>query len=114
VDGSTHLTGSMAGDPIARGCLAKKRGGGRPVERLRDDLSAPWGDPADLLALDRALARLARVHPRAAQVVELRFFGGMTLQDVGATLGLSRETVKLDWRLARAWLTDALARPDEA
>jgi RNA polymerase sigma factor (TIGR02999 family) len=96
----------------ARVRLAEKRGGGQVLERLRDDLPSPWGDPANLVALDQALVRLARVHPRAAQVVELRFFGGMTLQDVGAVLGLSRETVKLDWRLARAWLTDALARPD--
>lgn len=93
---------------------AQKRGGGKALERLGEELALSWEDPSDLLDLDQALAKLARIHPRPAQVVELRFFGGMTLEEVGAALGLSRETVKLDWRFARAWLTSALAEAEGA
>jgi len=96
----------------ARARNAQKRGGGRALERLGDELAIPWEDPSALLDLDRALTRLADIHPRAAQVVELRFFGGLKLEEVGLELGLSRETVKIDWRFARAWLTNALAGTD--
>lgn len=73
----------------------------------------PWENPEELLDLDQALVRLARSNPRAAKVVELRFFGGSSLEEIGLALGVSRETVKLDWRFARAWLTEALARTDK-
>ena len=60
--------------------------------------------PSDVVALDAALDALAREHPRKAQVVELRFFGGMTLEESAAALSVSVDTVKRDWRFARLWL----------
>jgi RNA polymerase sigma factor (TIGR02999 family) len=96
----------------ARARNAEKRGGGAALARLGDELELAWEDPSELLDLDQALTRLARIHPRQAQVVELRFFGSQTLDEVAVELGLSRETVKLDWRFARAWLTSAMASVD--
>jgi RNA polymerase sigma-70 factor, ECF subfamily len=61
-------------------------------------------DPEELLALDRALTRLAEASPRAARVVELRFFGGLTLRETADSLDLSIKTAQRDWVLARAWL----------
>jgi RNA polymerase sigma factor (TIGR02999 family) len=58
----------------------------------------------DLLALDAALGRLARMDPRQAQIVELRFFGGMSIPEIARLLSLSPETVKRDWAMARTWL----------
>ena len=58
----------------------------------------------DLLALDEALDALARVDRRKSRVVELRYFGGLSVEETAAVLGVSVETVKRDWRLARAWL----------
>jgi RNA polymerase sigma factor (sigma-70 family) len=64
--------------------------------------------PADLLALDEALTRLAAAHPRQAQVVELRFFAGMEIEAVADALGVSAPTIKRDWTAARAWLNREL------
>jgi RNA polymerase sigma factor (TIGR02999 family) len=58
----------------------------------------------DLVALDEALKRLELVHPRKSQVVELRYFGGMKLEEAATVLGVSRDTVKRDWRFAKLWL----------
>ena len=89
----------------ARARVADKRGGAQ----LRVSLSAAEGwDPVrrdeDLLALDQLLAKLEKVDERAARVVELRFFGGLTEDEVAAVLGVAPITVKRDWRTARAWL----------
>jgi RNA polymerase sigma factor (TIGR02999 family) len=65
-------------------------------------------DPLDIEALDGALAKLAEHSPRQARVVEMRFFGGMTVEDVAQVLAVAPETVKRDWRLARAWLSREL------
>ncbi len=65
------------------------------------DLHAPG---ADLLDLDSALVRLAEISPRQAQIVELKFYVGMELDDIAPVLGVSRPTVVRDWRMARAWL----------
>jgi RNA polymerase sigma factor (sigma-70 family) len=62
----------------------------------------------DVIALDEALERLAETHPRPAQVVELRFFGGLPVPEVAQTLGVSDTTVESDWRFARAWLRGQL------
>ena len=88
----------------ARARTSEKRGGGRERESSLAEASISWEDPGQLLDLDQALDRLARSHPRQAQVVELHVFGGLVLEEVGAVLGLSRESAKLDWRFARAWL----------
>lgn len=58
----------------------------------------------DLVALDEALKRLESVHPRKSQVVELRYFGGLKLEEAATVLGVSRDTVKRDWRFAKLWL----------
>jgi RNA polymerase sigma factor (TIGR02999 family) len=66
--------------------------------------------PEQLCALDDALEELARMDPRRAQVVDLRFFGGLTVEETGQVLDISPQTVMRDWKLARAWLARELAR----
>jgi len=96
----------------ARARRAEKRGGTQRFEGLDDNLAhelgVPERDADELLALDEALAELAREQPRQARVVELRFFGGLGLDETAGELGVSRATVKQDWRFARAWLNRAL------
>ena len=88
----------------ARARSARKRGGGA-VRLTLDDLVAPVPAPSiDVLALDEALERLARLDERHARVVELRYFGGMSVEETAAALGLSPATVKRAWTIARAWL----------
>ena len=83
-----------------------KRGGDAPHvtldEQLRFGPPAPYAD--DLIALDAALDRLARTHGRQAQIVECRFFAGLSIEGTAAALDLSPATVKRDWQLAKAWL----------
>jgi RNA polymerase sigma factor (TIGR02999 family) len=93
----------------ARAGLAGKRGG----ERQRVTLSAvdgwtPVSDGEDILALDVTLSKLETLDPRAARVVELRFFGGLQEDEVAEVLGVSVITVKRDWKAARAWLAGRL------
>jgi len=66
--------------------------------------------PEELLDLDRALERLAAEHPRLAQVVEMRYFAGLEVAEIGECLGVSERTVKRDWAFARAWLVRELER----
>jgi RNA polymerase sigma-70 factor, ECF subfamily len=66
------------------------------------------GQGLDVLAVHEALDRLAEVDARQAQVMTLRYFGGMTVSEVGEALGVSTVTVERDWRLARAWLVGRL------
>jgi RNA polymerase sigma factor (TIGR02999 family) len=95
----------------ARARGAEKRGGGWHRIELDNEVN---GDGArgvqDLLDLDEALTRLAGLHGRHARVVELRFFGGLTTEEIAESLGVSTRTVELDWRAARAWLRGALAK----
>ena len=92
----------------ARARRAAKRGGGaiRVTFDDRIDLSAP----SDLLALDEALTALQEHDPRKSRVVELRFFGGLSLEEVAHVLDVSVGTVRRDWSLARAWLYRELGR----
>jgi RNA polymerase sigma factor (TIGR02999 family) len=97
----------------ARARRAAKRSG----QWTRVSLEEPAGlaGPAspDVLDLDGALTRLAAFDPRMSRIAELRFFGGLSLQETGEILGLSIATVERDWRAARAWLFKELsARPD--
>jgi RNA polymerase sigma-70 factor, ECF subfamily len=94
----------------ARKRCATKRGAGAPVLSLHEEQAAADTYGAELLELDEALERLALRHPRLAQTVECRFFGGMSVDDTATALGVSPRTVKSDWALARAWLYDTLRR----
>lgn len=88
----------------ARARGAAKRGGDRVQVTLEDALVADAGASVDLLALDDALSALAAFDARQARIVELRFFGGLTVEETAETVGVSPATVKRDWTLARAWL----------
>jgi RNA polymerase sigma factor (TIGR02999 family) len=93
---------------VARRAL--KRGGGRPVESLDDDaMVMVHARAAELLDLDAALGRLAALDPRQAQVVECRFYGGMSIEETADALQTSPATVKRQWAMARAWLNRELA-----
>lgn len=93
----------------ARARVADKRGG----DQQRVNLSAvegwnPIQRSEDILALDQLLSRLEKADPRAAHVVELRFFGGLSEDEVAEVLGIATITVKRDWKAARAWLVSRL------
>jgi len=90
---------------IARRRRAERRGGPNAVRVPLDGIEIPAIEPdADLLAVDEALQQLAREDPRKARVVELRFFGGLSVEETAETLGVSARTVHSDWAFARAWL----------
>jgi len=96
----------------ARARLAQKRGGAHAVafdERLA---VSPARDP-ELLALDEALSQLSAADPRQGQVIELRYFGGLSVDETAAVLGVSAQTVMRDWKLAKLWLVRALRHADE-
>jgi RNA polymerase sigma factor (TIGR02999 family) len=94
----------------ARRRLALKRGGqGDWAVSLDEAHAAAPVRPAELIALDEALERMAALDARRAAVVEHRFFGGLTLEETAAVLGVSTATVERDWRAARAWLAAELS-----
>lgn len=95
----------------ARGHDAQKRGG-HSLRLLLEDSNHPLANDAgvDLLDLDAALTRLSELQPRHAQVVEMRFFGGLSVEETAALLGVSGSTIKADWRMARAWLLAQLGK----
>ena len=93
----------------ARARRYQKRGGGAARVLLADDLPAATRSH-DIAALDDALDTLARIDERKSRVVELRFFGGLTLEETAAALDLSTATVARDWRFARTWLLRELRR----
>jgi RNA polymerase sigma-70 factor (ECF subfamily) len=95
---------------IARRRRAGRRGGPGVVHVPVDDVDVPdERADTDLVALDRALEELAARDPRKAQVVELRFFGGLSMEQVAESLGISLRTAHNDWAFARAWLYRSLA-----
>lgn len=89
---------------LARERTALKRGGGRPLEPLDEERIAVEERADEILGLDQALERLAAVDERLARLVELRFFAGLSVEEVAELLGVSDRTVKRDWRKARAFL----------
>jgi len=96
----------------ARARLADKRGGGRErVSLSAVDGWSPVGSHEDLINLNRALSELETAAPRAARVVELRFFGGLRGSEIGAVLGISEISVKRDSRVGLAWLRSRLGDP---
>jgi RNA polymerase sigma factor (TIGR02999 family) len=88
----------------ARRKLAGKRGGDQIRVTLNEDVAGAVASPEALIELDTALERLEELSPRQRQVVEMRFFGGMTHEEVAEVLAVSVPTVRRDWRLAQAWL----------
>ena len=82
----------------------QKRGGGAAVLSLDEALIVPAEPGADLVALDDALIALAAIDPRKSQVVEMRFFGGLSIDETAEALQVSRDTVKRDWKMAKLWL----------
>jgi RNA polymerase sigma-70 factor (ECF subfamily) len=89
---------------VARAKHYQKRGGGSVVAPLDEAMAVAAERPPDLVALDLALEALAQFDSRKSRVVELRFFGGFTVEETADVLGVSPETVHRDWRLAKSWL----------
>jgi len=88
----------------ARRRLAGKRGGRAPRLNLDEVPDLSFGRARELIALDEGMNELARIDPRKARVIELRFFGGMSVEETAEVLKVSPPTVRRDWQLARAWL----------
>jgi RNA polymerase sigma factor (TIGR02999 family) len=88
----------------ARARASAKRGAGEPAVSIDEALLPRAEKPADLVALDGALTRLAALDPRKARVIELRFFSGLGVEDTATILKVSPETVMRDWKMAKAWL----------
>src|SRR5437588_5120460 len=92
-----------------------KRGAGVVPAPMDDVVVAapdPGLDPIDVLAIDRALQELDQLDPDQAKIVELRFFGGLTVEETGAVLGISPATVKREWAIAKGWLYRAMTARD--
>jgi len=85
-----------------------KRGGGTPAASLTDSMDLYEQRAIDLSALDDALTRLAKIDPRKARLVELRFFGGMSMDDAANLLDVPLRTAERDWTVARAWLREEI------
>lgn len=91
-----------------------KRGGNALRVALDEALVAAQARGIEVLALDEALDALARIDHRKSRVVELRYFGGLNIEETADVLGVSVDTVKRDWRMARAWLLDELTGKQES
>jgi RNA polymerase sigma factor (TIGR02999 family) len=88
----------------ARTRVAAKRGGGMTPMTLVDVAGPSPPRGIDVIALDDALTRLASLYPEQGRLVELRYFGGLTIEETGEAMGISPATVKRQWTVARAWL----------
>jgi RNA polymerase sigma factor (TIGR02999 family) len=94
----------------ARARRYQKRGGGAPVVSFDEEVTIAAAPGTDLVALDDALQALAAIDRRKSDIVELRFFGGLGVEETAVALGISASTVLRDWRLARSWLFNELER----
>jgi RNA polymerase sigma-70 factor (ECF subfamily) len=100
----------------ARTHNAEMRGGGLKRVDLEEGVAISKERSEEILSLDEALKRLTELNPRQAQVVELRYFGGLSVEEIGGILGIAPRSVKRDWALARIWLYEQLrvnAKPEE-
>jgi RNA polymerase sigma factor (TIGR02999 family) len=88
----------------ARSRAYLKRGGGNVHIQFDEAYGIAWSHDTDLLELDEALSRLSLLDPRKGKVIEMRFFGGLSVEETAEALRISPETVMRDWKLARAWL----------
>src|SRR5499433_480583 len=98
----------------ARKRRSRKRGGGVLPVTLDDGLIVSESRAADVVALDEALARLSEFDSRQSRIVELRFFGGLSIDETAEVLGVSPGTVMRDWTLAKAWLRREITGEEEA
>lgn len=98
----------------ARSARRQKRGGGRKRISLDEQLVLTRECDEDLIAVDDALNQLADVDPRQARIVEMRFFAGMTMDEVAAALQVSKRTIERDWTMVRAWLRQQLSEDDSS
>jgi RNA polymerase sigma-70 factor, ECF subfamily len=98
----------------ARSHARAKRGGGERRVTLCEVEAAAEAQSVDLLALHEALERLAVRDPRQARVVELRYFGGLTIEEAAQVIGVSEATVRREWTMAKAWLRRELSDADAA
>ena len=94
----------------ARQHQARKRGGSREKIPLGEELVVSRDRPQQLLALDEALIRLARQDERQSRIVEMKFFGGLSIEEIADDLQVSARTVKREWTMARAWLHQEITR----
>jgi RNA polymerase sigma-70 factor, ECF subfamily len=94
----------------ARARAASKRGGPQVRVTLDDAMAADFSSYLDVVALDEILTRLAEFDPQQARIVELRFFTGLSLEEVADEIGVSLATAKRDWNMARAWLRRELTQ----
>lgn len=92
----------------ARKCMAGKRGGDFQFLQLDEGLVFAEGKPAELVRLDDALEKLAAEDPRAGQVIELRYFGGLSIEETADVLKVSPRTVRREWMFGRSWLRTEL------
>lgn len=92
----------------ARAHQAEKRGGGEPALALDEAIAVPSQKDFTLLALNDALDELARLDARQGQIVELRYFGGLSIEETATVLSLSPATIKREWNMAKAWLQHQL------
>lgn len=96
----------------ARSHNAQKHGGQRQKLSLDEAISFSKGKDLDIVALDDALGDLARLDPEQSRIVELRFFGGLTLEETAEVTGVSLSTVRREWEMAKAWLYDQLSNDE--
>ncbi len=89
---------------------ARARHSGKRTVMMLENEVGPMPRELDIISIDKALNELAMADPRQAQMVELRFFGGLTHEEIASALGISLRTVKRQWRLARAWLHQRVAQ----
>lgn len=94
----------------AKGRIAQKRGGHAALATFDDQVLGQDMKASELVALDDALVELAKQDERQSKVVEYKFFGGLTYEEIAEVLGISVPTVRRDWRFARAWLGRELSR----
>jgi RNA polymerase sigma factor (TIGR02999 family) len=98
----------------ARNRRAAKRGGGDAKLTLDTGIALPSKPDVDLVVLDDALTRLAELDPRQSRIIEMRFFGGLSLEETAAVLDISLATVKREWASARAWMRRELSKDRDA
>ena len=93
----------------ARGKKAEKRGGGWRRIQLHDDLRISNRESEDVIAVEEALEKLSKLDERQAKIVELRFYGGLTVEEVAEVLGVSKRTVEAEWTMIKAWMRRELS-----